>query len=191
MARIGSLNILSSGISIDDLNAKLGVQTQHGLPIGEGPNNPFNWTAAPTAGQILIGTSSSSDPVLGTLTAGTGISIANSPGGITITATGATGGFSWNPAPGSMPVMPQNGYVVSGGSSVLLTITGAAVLGDIIQIVGNNTLWTLTGATMNIVTMQGTTLDAKTGYDTITLVCVAAPNTYVATATQGNIEVSP
>jgi len=190
MARIGSLHILSSGLNVEDFNAKLGAQTEHGLPIGEGPNNPFNWTAAPTAGQLLIGTGSASDPQLGTLTAGTGISITNGPGTITITATGATGGFSWNSATGSMPILPQNGYIVSGGAPVVLTISGAAAQGDIIEVVGNNTFWTITGATMNIVTSQGTTLTSLTGYDAITLVCVAAPNTYVATATQGNISVS-
>lgn len=48
-------------------------------------------TAAPTNGQILIG-SNGNAPVLGTLTAGSNISITNSPGEITISATGGGGG---------------------------------------------------------------------------------------------------
>ena len=46
-------------------------------------------TAPPTDGQILIG-STGDAPVLGTLTAGENIKIANSPGSITISATGGT-----------------------------------------------------------------------------------------------------
>ena len=46
-------------------------------------------TAAPTDGQILIG-STGDAPVLGTLTAGQNIKIANNPGSITISATGST-----------------------------------------------------------------------------------------------------
>ena len=47
-------------------------------------------TAAPTNGQILIG-SSGKAPVLGTLTAGSNISITNGPGSITISASGGGG----------------------------------------------------------------------------------------------------
>lgn len=241
MARIGSLNILSSGISAgvvqtltgnsggaisptagnistvgtgnitivgagSTLTTQLTGLTTNAIQVGAGTDTltqlgPTNRAVLTTSdmgvptltpltdGELIIGSSTGS-PTAATLTAGIGISITNTPGSITITATGASGGFSWNSASMSQNVTPQNGYVVSGGSHVILTITGAALFGDIIQIVGNNTLWTLTGATMNILTTQGTTLDAKTGYDTITLVCVAAPNTYVATATQGNIEVT-
>jgi hypothetical protein len=46
-------------------------------------------TAAPTNGQVLIG-STGEVPVLGTLTAGQNIKIANNPGSITISATGST-----------------------------------------------------------------------------------------------------
>jgi trimeric autotransporter adhesin len=48
-------------------------------------------TAAPTNGQILIG-STGKAPVLGTLTAGANISITNSAGAITIASTGGSGG---------------------------------------------------------------------------------------------------
>lgn len=55
-------------------------------------------TAAPTNGQILIG-STGNAPVLGTLTAGANINITNGPGAVTISATGGAGG-------GSAPALP-------------------------------------------------------------------------------------
>jgi hypothetical protein len=47
--------------------------------------------STPTDGQLLIGSTSGSDYVLSTLTAGSGVSITNSSGGITIAATGSGG----------------------------------------------------------------------------------------------------
>jgi len=72
------------------LAAKLGTQTAFGLPIGAGSTSAISWTAAPTNGQVLIG-STGLTPVLNTLTAGAGIGIAVGPGTITITNTGGSG----------------------------------------------------------------------------------------------------
>lgn len=76
-------------VTPDDLKAKLGTQTNFGLPIGGGTAAALSWTAAPTNGQILIG-STGLTPVLNTITAGTGISISNGAGTITINATGSS-----------------------------------------------------------------------------------------------------
>ena len=76
-------------VTPDDLNAKLGIQTLHALPIGAGNSSALTWTAAPTNGQLLIG-ANGLDPVLTTLTAGTGVAIANGSGSITISATGSS-----------------------------------------------------------------------------------------------------
>lgn len=75
----------TKAITSDDLTAKLGAQTAHGLPIGAGTSSALTWTAALTDGQLLIG-STSADPELNTLTAGTNISISNGAGSITISA---------------------------------------------------------------------------------------------------------
>lgn len=79
----------AKAITSDDLKAKLGSQTLHGLPIGEGNGGTLNWTANPGDGQLLIGVGGA-DPSLGTLTAGAGISISNGPGTITIANTGGS-----------------------------------------------------------------------------------------------------
>jgi hypothetical protein len=74
--------------------------TQDGLAYFSTPTNLVS-TAAPTNGQILIG-STGSAPVLGTLTAGQNVTITNSPGAVTISASSG----------GSAPVLP---FFVTGG----------------------------------------------------------------------------
>ena len=71
------------------LKAKLGVQTSHGLPYGAGTAAAIAWTAEPTDGQILIG-ETGAVPQLGTLTAGTGVTVSNSDHAITVASTGTT-----------------------------------------------------------------------------------------------------
>ena len=68
------------------LAAKLGAQTSSGLPIGAGTASAITWTAAPTNGQVLIG-STGVDPVLNTITGGSGITVTNGAGSITISTT--------------------------------------------------------------------------------------------------------
>lgn len=75
----------TKAITPDDLKAKLGTQTLHGLPIGAGTTAAIAWTAAPSDGQLLIGQTGLT-PVLNTLTAGSNITIANAPGAITISS---------------------------------------------------------------------------------------------------------
>ena len=78
----------SDVITPASLTAKLGTQTNHGLPIGAGSSSAITWTAAPTNGQLLIG-STGVDPVLATLTAGSGITITNGAGSISISTAGS------------------------------------------------------------------------------------------------------
>jgi hypothetical protein len=190
MARIGSLNILSSGLSIEDFNVKLGAQTLHAVAIGEGPNAPLNWAGPGTTGEILMGITNQ-DPVFGVLVPGAGIMISidtgTTPSTITISASGSGGGFSWQTTNTSQAMTPNTGYIVTGTATLTLP---ASTVGQITEVVGNGARWTITGGTMHLITSFGGTLTSSTGFDAITLVCVAAPTTFVATATQGNIEVS-
>jgi len=108
----------------DDIKAKLGVQTLHGLPIGAGTSTALAWTAAPTNGQLLIG-SNGVDPVLANLTSTGGtITITNGAGSINLDLAG--GGIAFdqisvdaNTPPGTNPVLPS--------ATGQLTITGAQV----------------------------------------------------------------
>jgi len=71
------------------LKAKLGAQTSHGLPYGAGTTAAIAWTAEPSDGQFLIG-DTAAIPQLGTITAGTGITVTNAAHAITVASTGTT-----------------------------------------------------------------------------------------------------
>jgi hypothetical protein len=64
--------------------------TSNGVAYFSNPTT-LTSTAAPTNGQVLIG-STGNAPVLSTLTAGSNVTITNSPGSITISSTGGGGG---------------------------------------------------------------------------------------------------
>ena len=86
--------------------------TDGGILLGSG-TAAITATAQPTNGQLLIG-STGVDPVLATLTAGSGISISNAAGAVTITNTG--GGFTATAA-----------YAAGASTNVSLTIpTGSS-----------------------------------------------------------------
>ncbi len=55
-------------VTPDDLKAKLGVQTVHGVMISEGTNQAITSTAAGTAGQVLQSGGASADPLYSTST---------------------------------------------------------------------------------------------------------------------------
>lgn len=76
-----------NAVTSASLAAKLGTQTAHSLAVFEGTSSALTALGVATSGQIPIG-STGADPVLSTLTAGTGISIANGAGTITISGTG-------------------------------------------------------------------------------------------------------
>jgi hypothetical protein len=86
--------------------------TDGGILLGSG-TAAITATAQPTNGQLLIG-STGVDPVLATLTAGSGISISNAAGAVTITNTG--GGFTASQA-----------YTAGASTNISLTVpTGSS-----------------------------------------------------------------
>jgi hypothetical protein len=82
------------------LTTQLTGLTNHSLLVGAGTPTITSLGAA-TDGQLPIG-STGNNPVLSTLTAGTGISVTNAPGGITIAATGGSGITTINGDTGSV-----------------------------------------------------------------------------------------
>ena len=83
----GSITIVGNP-GTNTLTTQLTGLTQHSLQVG-GTSGTLTQLGVATNGQIPIG-STGADPVLATITAGTGISITNGAGSITITATGTT-----------------------------------------------------------------------------------------------------
>lgn len=82
----GGNNILTSG-SGTTLVVEVAGTTQHALLIGNSSGS-INSLAVATNGQLPIG-STGADPVLATITAGSGVTVTNGAGSITIAATGA------------------------------------------------------------------------------------------------------
>lgn len=75
----------------DDIKAKLGTQTLHGLPYGNSQTGAVQWLAAATNGQIPIG-STGNPPVLANITSLDGsITVTNGPGTIDLSAASAKG----------------------------------------------------------------------------------------------------
>jgi len=170
--KIGSLELFE-----DSALLQLGIITDHGLPIGQGPNVPLLWTAAPTNGQVLVGVTGS-DPVLTTLTAGAGITISNGPGSITIGATLPVV-VTWKIIMASQTLASNFGYLCTGGGNLLLTLPAAGALGDIIEVVlDGSTSWTLLtqpGQTVRYGNLLAATSIASTNQgDTVRMVCQSA-----------------
>jgi len=131
---LGTLAFLNSPLTPP--NGGFGVisPTAHTLPVAQGASN-FNFLGPLTNGQLLIG-STGADPIAATITAGAGISIGNSAGNITITATGS-GAFGWVHVTGTTQQMAANtAYIPDNVGLVTLTLPATANLGDEVDVVG-------------------------------------------------------
>ena len=87
---------------------------------------------------------------------------------------------------------PDNGYIAKGGTLVTLNMPTTAMVGQSIQIVGNNTPWMVNanGNTINFLTSPvASVLRSTSPFDTLVMVCTAT-NVYVVTSTQGNIKLN-
>ncbi len=128
------------------------------LPVASGGTGQTTFTD----GQLLIGSSSGNTLVRNNITAGNGINILNSPGGITISATSA-GGVTSISGVGSVQGLTLTGTVTGTGNIVLGgTITGINLASQVTGIlpVGNGG----TGAT----TLSGFLVGNGTGAITAT-----------------------
>ncbi len=142
-----------------------------------------------TDGQLLIG-SSGLNPVAATLTPGTGIMIANSPGQIILSAVG--GGISWNSIVSSATASSNNGYIVNGNLTVGLPT--ASSLGDELKVIlvsGTVSIGQAAGQSVifgNTVTTTGTggSLISTNPGDALSFVCTTQNLTWAVYASQGN-----
>lgn len=166
----------AKAVTSDDLKAKLGTQTSFGLPIGAGDSSAISWTAAPTDGQLLIG-STGLTPVLNTLTAGAGISITNGPGTITIDNTGGAS-FTYtlvNASP--YIVLPADQYlgVDCSGGAITVQFPNAPTTGKVYVVkdrTGSAAAFNITVTTVGgAVNIDGAvTFVMNTNYESINLI---------------------
>lgn len=152
----------------------------HSLIVTEG-SSAFTVLGVASNGELPIG-SIGSDPVLATLTAGTGITITNGPGSITIAAT--TGTLTWQTISASQTLAVDNGYIcVSPGGALALALPSVSAVGNIIEVtVDGATSWSITqGAGQQIRIGNATTTAGVGGSltstqqgDSIRMVCSVA-----------------
>lgn len=104
-------------------------------------------TALASDGQLIIG-STAGAPAAATLSAGTGISIANGSNSITITnSTVGGGGLVWTDVTGAtQTIAAGNGYLADRGGGVAFTLPASGTIGDVFRIVGVQGSWTLAQA---------------------------------------------
>lgn len=184
-------------VTPDDLKAKLGTQTSNGLAYGAGTTAAISWLGAATNGQLPIG-STGNAPVLATLTAGSGITITNAAGSITIAAN--DGGMAWTEVTGtSQTAAVDNGYVANNASLVTVTLPSSSVLGDVVKVDGKGAgLFKIAqpnaGSVIHFVgsdttTGTGGSLTAIERYACITLRCITTNADWVVESSQGNFTI--
>jgi hypothetical protein len=126
-----TLPFLTGGVLVSNGSGDISevATTNHSLLIGNATGTISNLGVA-TNGQIPIG-STGANPVLATITAGSGISVTNSAGGISIAATGAEltvdgNSGSATPAAGILNIVGSGGLSTTASGNTV-TISGAGV----------------------------------------------------------------
>ncbi len=161
--------------------------TQYSSLIG-GSSNAITSLGVAANGQIVIG-STGTTPVLATLTAGTGISITNAAGSITLSAS--TSGFSWSETSGTFTAVVENGYSLTGASTI--TMPASPSTGDAIIFQCNTaSAVVVTAAGTQIIRIGSSASSAggtatNTGIGNAFVLTYSATNTvWMARAVQGN-----
>lgn len=198
MTTNNAINLNQAGIAGYDgagtFNAS--TMTQHSLLLGGANSHTINDLGVATNGQLPIG-STGADPVLATLTAGTGISITNGAGSITINGSG--GGLSWTDVTGTTQAMAvNNGYTANNAGLVTLTLPTTAAYGTTMAVVGKGAGgWKIaqnSGQTIHfgfVNTTSGATgsLASTNQYDVVFLLCTVANTDFTVIQSIGNLTV--
>lgn len=161
------------------------------LAVGRGG---LGISSTPTNGQIPIG--NGTNYTAATLTAGTNIGITNGTGTVTINTTGPAS-LVWNDATSTTVSMAvNNAYLADNTSLVTMTLPSTAAQFSIVQVSGfNSGGWKIAQNAGQIIHVGNQTTTTGTGgslassnqYDQVTLLCVVANTTWVATNMVGNL----
>lgn len=191
----GSLSLdLAAPVTVAYGGTGLTSITAHGILVGEGTSavNPI----VLTNGQLLIG-STGADPVAAQLTAGSGISIIDAAGSITISTTGST---NWvNVTTTTQAVAVNTNYVANNVALVTLTLPSTAAFGSEFEFTAAQAAGFLIAqnAGQSIVFGDDTTTVGTGGSiastlagDSIRLVCITANTKFQVLSSIGNLSVS-
>ena len=151
-----------------------------------------------TDGQLLIGNTTGNTLTKSTLTAGTGISVTNGNGSITIAATGSS--ITWNNVTGTTQTAAvNNGYITNNASLVTVTLPSTASVGQIVEVAGagaggwrvaQNASQVINFGVSATTTGTGGRLDSVNRYDAVRLICITANTTWSVISSQGNVTIT-
>lgn len=137
-------------------------------------NVNFDTTTKPAAGivtadgQLLIGAAAAPHLRAATLTAGTGTSITNGAGSITVNSTGA--GLTWQKVGASGALVVNTGYICTSGAALSFSLPTTASIGDTVAVTlprSGATSWTVTFRTTEEVVMGYNTASSGLGVASI------------------------
>jgi hypothetical protein len=193
MATNNAINLKNSGLAKYDGAGTFSAVTvsQNAALIG-GSSNGIT-SLALTNGQLAIG-NTGNDPSAATLSAGSGVSITNGAGSITINAVGS--GLTWTVETISGTLAVNHGYGVN-GAAVSLALPAAAAVGDMIEVTGMTGNWIITqgvGQTIHFgasttTTGGGGSLASSNAGDSVKLVCLIANTDFYVVSSIGNITI--
>jgi hypothetical protein len=185
---------LSSPLTSANGGTGVASPTAHTLPVAEGASS-FTFLGPLTNGQLLIG-STGADPVAAAITAGSGISVTNAAGSITISATGNAPYVEVTTTSQSMAVNTE--YTANNAGLVTLTLPSTAAIGDEVTVNGKGAGgWKIAQNASQLVHLNSSTTTtgvggslASTGqWNNIKLKCVTANTTWTVQDVIGNITV--
>ncbi len=169
------------------------VTLANALPVGSGG---LGITTTPTNGQIPIG--NGTNYTAATLSAGSGVSITNAAGSVTIASSG--GGTTWKLISANQTLVAGESYLVdTSGGAITLALPAIAVIGDYFRVYnlsGANQVTISQGAGQQVriassLTTSGVggSLTTTSAGDSLEIVCSVANNNFNVVSVIGNITV--
>lgn len=139
------------------------------------------WSNSMTNGDIIIG-ATGAQPQVGSIGAGTGITVTPGPNSIVIAATAGGGGLTWSVIIGtSQAAVVNSGYIPSDVGLTTITLPASAMAGSVISIQGQSSGgWLIQAPGAQVIrvgsspSMPGGSVASANRYDAITLVCIVA-----------------
>jgi hypothetical protein len=205
-AGVTYVNATGVTVTTKDYSTRIGVGELQINPVSGvgalyGVSGLVTSTAAMTDGQILIG-STGVAPALGTITAGSGISVSNGAGTVTVATT--TMGLVWSDATADFTLAVNNGYNINHATpanKMLCTLPATATIGQRIEIVGstaggwkvvqNANQYIRLGNQVSVTGAAGY-IEFTNQYDSVELTCIVAGAStgWRVTKAVGNITVA-
>jgi len=159
-------------------------------------NNSWNAEYNNQDGQLLIGSTSQNQPIVGTLTGGAGIVVTNGDGNITIDATKAE---FWEVITGTTHQMEVDKYYLANNAGIVtFTLPLTAAVGTELRLHDMQGGWIIAqnasqqihfGKKSTTAGITGT-LESTEDYDGVHLVCSVADLEWVVLSAVGNLDVN-